>query len=54
MVVESRAGAHGAVITAAETILRGSPGDKLALKYREEFIKRLREQAERYRSPGGS
>jgi hypothetical protein len=49
MIVEYRAGAYGATLQATATILGKVPGDELARKYREESVKKLREQAERYR-----
>ncbi|HVK19467.1 MAG TPA: hypothetical protein VM533_21210, partial [Fimbriiglobus sp.] len=52
MIVEFRAGAYGAVLKATAIILGKSPADELARKYREESVKKLREQAERYRPPG--
>jgi hypothetical protein len=52
MTIERHAGAHWAAIKAAETILDKQPGDNLALRCYEEGVKRLQEQAERYRDPG--
>ena len=52
MIVEFRAGAYGAVLQATATILGKLPADERAREYREQSIKKLREQAEQYRPPG--
>jgi hypothetical protein len=51
MIVESHAGAYEAVLQATAIILGKSPGDKRALECREQSIRKLREQAEQYRTP---
>jgi hypothetical protein len=51
MIVEFRAGAYGSALQATAIILGKLPDDERARQYREESVKRLREQAERYRPP---
>ena len=49
MIVEFNAGSYAAAIRAVEFVLEKQPGDRRALEYREEAMKRLRAQADRKR-----